>query len=69
MGYNKLKKAFITLILVVLSLNSCHLPKYSLETRTPSYVDFRKGKWLLNDIQSSSHIKSPLARASFARAR
>ena len=57
-----MKKPFIILILVILSLNSCHLSKYTLETRTPSYVDFRTGKWLLNDIQSSSRIKSILKK-------
>ncbi|WP_157614179.1 hypothetical protein [Pseudotamlana agarivorans] len=51
-----MKKIFIPIIFVVFTFNSCHLPKYTLGTITP-YVDFRTGKWLLNDVQSSEDIK------------
>ncbi len=59
-------KKTIILISIAIALSSCHIPKYTLETITP-IVDFRVGKWLLNDIQSPNSIKPILKNTAFEK--
>ena len=55
-----MKKTFI--LLLIISFTSCHIPKYTYSGNVNSSLDFSKGRWLLNDIESSKNIKNDLTK-------
>ena len=59
-------KKTIVLISIALFFSSCQLSKYTLETVTP-IIDFRAGKWLMNDIQAPNSLKRILKKTAVKR--
>lgn len=60
-----MKKSIIYICVILLT--SCHTASYVhvLES-TPYGIDYREGKWLLNEIQSPQRIKSKLTKIAYA---
>ncbi len=55
-----------TLLIVVLLLFNCHGAKYKYSFESNNYgVDFRDGKWALNEIETSYLIKDKLEEKAF----
>ncbi len=59
-------KKTILLISTALFLSSCQLTKYTFEAVTP-LIDFRTGKWLMNDIQAPNSLKRILTKTASKR--
>ncbi len=59
-----MKKSILYLYLILLT--SCHTASYvhDLES-TPYGIDYREGKWLLNEINSSKLIKAKLTKIAY----
>ena len=57
-----MKKVFILLIVVILI--SCNSVKYIHSGNVNSRLNFKKGKWLLNEITATKDIKHNLTRIS-----
>lgn len=55
-----MKKTLI--LLIIITFTSCHIPRYTYFGNVNSSLDFSKGRWLLNDIESSKNIKNNLTK-------
>ncbi|MFD2529348.1 hypothetical protein [Polaribacter marinaquae] len=56
-----MKKLFFLLIILTTFL-SCHFPSYRRSGNVNSSLDFRKGKWLLNNIESPKEVNYVLTK-------
>ncbi|GFD80283.1 hypothetical protein MHM83_07095 [Tenacibaculum sp. Mcav3-52] len=48
---------YLYILLAVIVITSCNLVKYTHSGDVNSRLDFRKGKWLLNDVTSFKNIR------------
>jgi hypothetical protein len=55
-------KKTLTLLIIITTITSCHFPSYIHSGDVNSSLDFRKGKWLLNNVESPKRISSILTK-------
>ena len=63
-------KKLIFLLIILTTFSSCHFPSYRHSGNVNSSLDFRKGKWLLNNIESPKEINyvlTKIAREKFSK--
>ena len=63
-------KKIVILTIIIISFLSCHFPNYRHSGNVNSSLDFRKGKWLLNNIESPkgvNYILTKIAREKFSK--
>ena len=63
-------KKIIFLLIILTTFSSCHFPSYRHSGNVNSSLDFRKGKWLLNNIESPkevNYVLTKIAREKFSK--
>ena len=63
-------KKLVILTIIIIAFTSCHFPNYRHSGNVNSSLDFRKGKWLLNNIESPkgvNYILTKIAREKFSK--
>jgi len=56
-----MKKTLI-LTIIIIAFSSCHFPNYKHLGNVNSSLDFTKGKWLLNNIESPKNVNYSLTK-------
>ncbi len=63
-------KKLTILLITFITFSSCHFPTYKHSGNVNSSLDFRKGKWLLNNIKSPkevNYVLTKIAREEFSK--